>query len=83
MDHSFLYQLPSDELFTLDALISQEVLSVESHAKIFRQTEQTSELLLERMVHNGILIKKQKGYVVHFFLYRPIVRALIERNILH
>jgi hypothetical protein len=83
LDHSFLFQMPAEELFTLAALIQHENLDHQQHARIFRQSEQKSELLLERMRNSGILIKRQKGYVIHLFLFRPIVRALKAKNILH
>ncbi|MCU0644860.1 MAG: ATP-binding protein [bacterium] len=83
LEHSFLFQMPAEELFTLAALIQHENLDHQQHARIFRQGEQKSELLLERMRNSGIVIKKQKGYVIHLFLFRPIVRALKAKNILH
>jgi len=83
LDHSFLFQMPAEELFTLAALIQHEILDHQQHARIFRQSEQKSELLLERMRNSGILFKRQDGYVIHLFLFRPIVRALKAKNILH
>ena len=82
-DPSFLYQLPSEELFTLAALLQHDILSTEDHARIFHQDNYDSDLLLSRMANKGYLTQKLNGYRIHPFLYRPVVQVLKSDNIIH
>ncbi|MEJ2634211.1 MAG: ATP-binding protein [Calditrichia bacterium] len=82
-DFSFLHQLPSEELFTLMALLQHEILSDHHHSIIFRQNPEKSSMIMDRMQHSGMLVKNQFGYQIHPFLYRPVVRVLKSKNLLH
>lgn len=82
-DYSFLHQLPAQELFALAAFLQHDTLTINEFSLIFRQNMQESLLLLNRMTNRGILIYNGNEYVIHPFLYRPIVRALKVKNILH
>jgi hypothetical protein len=82
-DPSFLYQLPTEELFTLAALLQHDILSTEDHALIFHQDIQQSHLLLNRMANKGFLVPQTNGYRIHPFLYRPVVQVLKSDNIIH
>lgn len=82
-DYSFLYQLPSEDLFTLAAFMQHEILTIEQHAMIFQQDIQTSGLLLNRMLNQGIIQKHPRGLQIHPFFYRAVVRTLTSKNILH
>lgn len=82
-DYSFLNQLSGEELFTLGALLHHETITVAQHAHVFRQEIQASDMLLNRMLNKGILVATANGYLIHPLLYRPIVRVLTSKNILH
>lgn len=82
-DFSFITQLPSDILLTFAALIQHESLNEQQHALIFNQDKPDSALLLNRLLNKGYLRNSDSGFYVHPFLYRPIIKALYERNILH
>ncbi|MFH1071724.1 MAG: ATP-binding protein [Candidatus Glassbacteria bacterium] len=82
-DHAFLYQLPAKELFTLGAMIQHEIMDAREHALIFHQEISESHLLLNRMFNRGFLQKSPAGFMIHPFLYRPVVKALKSKNILH
>ncbi len=82
-DYSFLHLLPAEELFTLAALLQHEVLTTGHHALIFRQDIKKSYLLLNRMRNIGILNEGSTGFLIHPFLYRPVVRTLKSKYILH
>ena len=82
-NHTFLYQLSAKELFTLAALIQHEILDPQEHALIFHQDINDSLLVMNRMLNKGFLQKSEVGYFVHPFLYRPAVKALKSKNILH
>jgi hypothetical protein len=81
-DHAFIYQLPPDELFTLAAIMQHESLSAEYHARIFHQDIRDSFLILNRMEKIGYLEKSGDQFIIHPFLYRPVVKALESKNIL-
>lgn len=82
-DYSFVYQMEGDELFTLGALVQHDMLEVHEHAKVFHQQETRSLSILSALSRRGILVDEETGYRIHPFLYRPVVRALTMRNILH
>ena len=82
-DPSFLSQMSSPDLFTFAAFLQHETLTPEHHAKIFHQPEETSVMQISKLERRGILIKKSKGYQIHYLLYRPMVRTLKLHNILH
>ncbi len=83
LDHTFLYQLPPDELFTLAILIQHEILNASECAMVFRQHSSDSVLILNRMLNRGFLQEDERGYRVHPLLYRPVIRALKSKKILH
>ena len=82
-DFTFISMLPADILFTFAALIQHENLNEINHALVFNQDVFDSALVLNRLYNKGYLQKNDLGYFVHPFLYRPIVKVLNSRNILH
>ena len=82
-DPSFLSQMSSPDLFTFAAFLQHETLTPAHHAKIFHQAEETSVMQISKLERSGILVKKSKGYQIHYLLYRPMVRTLKLHNILH
>lgn len=81
-DHSFVYGLPPDELFTLAAVLQHESLTYDQHASIFRNHLQDSMLILNRMARVGLLEEKEGVFSIHPFMYRPVVKALQSKNII-
>jgi hypothetical protein len=82
-DHTFLYSLPAEDFFTLAAIIQHENLLTADHARVFNQSLQKSDLLLNRLFNVGLLQQNERGYYIHPFLYRPVVRALKSKNMLY
>ena len=83
LDYAFLGQLSADELFTLGSIIQHELLVVEEHMKIFRQSHQDSLMMLRSLYNRGILEETPGGYRVHPMLYRPVIQVLKQKYILH
>ena len=83
IDYSFLHHLSPEELFTLGTVLQHEVLKAEEYAEVFHQDLQQSVLLMNTLYNKGMLIESPVGYMIHPFLYRPIVRLLKVRNIVH
>ena len=82
-DPTFLYQLTTEELFTLAAVLQHDIINAQHHALIFHQDIQHSLLLLNRMANKGFLVQKSNGYQIHPLLYRPVVSILKSGNIIH
>lgn len=82
-DHSFLQRLPEGELFTLGALLHHETLTAEQHALVFRQSPADSYMMFEQLRNKGIVLATPNGYLINQLLYRPLVRLLTAKNILH
>ena len=82
-DHRIILNLTHDENFTLAAFIQHEYLSIKEHAKIFHQSEETSELMINRLYKKGILDLNGNYYVINTFVYRPIIKNLKLKNILN
>ena len=78
----FIYQLPADEILTLAAFIQHEYLNEEEHALIFNQTFTDSSILIERLYKKGLLIRNEDHFLIHPYLYRPVVRALKMQNMI-
>jgi hypothetical protein len=82
IDFRFLNRLSEENVLTLSAIIYHEVMSPESHSEIFNQNMDRSRLQLENLEGEGILIKNGNGYLIHPFIYRPLVQILKKKNIL-
>jgi ABC-type lipoprotein export system ATPase subunit len=82
IDFRFLNRLSEENVLTLSAIIYHEVMSPESHSAIFNQNMDRSRLQLENLESEGILIKNGSGYLIHPFIYRPLVQILKKKNIL-
>ena len=83
LDNSFIYYLTTDELFALVVLIQHELLNSSELAGVLRMDDKDADLLLRQMSNRGYVRQFDINYSVHPFFYRPIVRALLSRNMLH
>jgi hypothetical protein len=83
LDQSFGSQIPSDELFSLAAMIEHEYLNLEQHASVFNQSLDETKILIGRLYRKGFLGKVNNDYLVNSFLYRPVVKTLKSKNILN
>ncbi len=81
-DTGFLSGLPEDELFTLEAIVEMENLTISEHAQIFSLDEWMSEMLLLRLKNKGLLFRSGQGFQIHLLLYEQIIRVLDDKNIL-
>lgn len=82
-DHQILLNLTHDENFTLAAFIQHEYLTIKEHAKIFHQSEETSDLMINHLHKKGILDLNGNNYVINTLIYRPIIKNLKFKNILN
>ena len=82
-DQSPFQKMPADELFTLGAIIQHDGLTIAQHAQVFYQDFAKSQSIITRLKNNGLLIENDLGYSIQPILYRPIVKVLKNKNILH
>ncbi len=82
-DDDYFSRLPAGDLFSLAAFLQHETLTVQEHAEVLNEPVAVSSLSLTRMQNQGILTSTPSGCKIHPFLYRPVVRALKTKNILH
>lgn len=75
--------LDSDEWFTLAYFIQHTSLTIEHHAQAFHQSKKDSQLLISRLEMLHLLVYENGRYGVNIFAYRPVIKALKRRNILH
>ena len=75
-----LRSLPDDDLLTLRQVARQGVMSVETHAWLFRTSNVTSEAHLGHLAHLGLLVDDSHGYAVADHLQGPVSRVLVERG---
>jgi hypothetical protein len=81
-ESQFLHQLPTDEILTLAAFIQHEYLDEQKHAMIFNQAYSDSRIHIEKLFKKGLLLKIEDFFMIHPYLYRPVVKALKMRNII-
>ncbi len=82
LDKNLIYLLSSEQLFTLAALVQHVSLSSKEHALIFRQDPSKSQVQLRKLADLGILYVQNDRYELHFFLYRALIKILMEKHLL-
>ncbi len=81
-ESQFIHQLPTDEILSLAAFIQHEYLDEGKHALIFNQEISDSSVHIEKLYKKGLLHRNEDVFMIHPYLYRPVVRALKMRNII-
>lgn len=82
-DSSVLLGLNDEELFTLAALVLHTGLSVPDDAIVFRRSERVSYRILTKLETLGLIQRDGEIYLIRTYLFKPIVRLLYSRKILH
>lgn len=83
-DFSFLKKLSNQPVFTLQALILHESLSIEEHSHIFNQTILHSRMELMVLEDRGLInLNAQNEYTINQLLYRQVVDLLKNKNFIH
>ncbi len=82
LDFSFLQDLSDEKIFTLNALLIHDGLTVEQHSLVFHQSVYKSRLILLLLADDGIITKSKNGYIINPLLYRQTVSLLQSKNIL-
>ena len=80
---SFIRDLKQEKLFCLYAILLHDGLELEGFCKVMRFSPEQGRMKLFQMVDDGLLLEKNKRYVINLLLYRSAIDALKAKNILH
>ena len=83
IDFSFLSALSNTKLFILNLLLLHDGLTEEDASNINGTSIDSNRRLLITMEDDGILVRKNKLFLINPLLYRPIVEVLKSKNIIH
>jgi len=83
LDTSFLTKLSEEKLFTLDAMLLHDGITIDGHAKVFKQTVEKSKLTILPLFDDGLVVQKDERYYINPLLFMQVVNLLKDRNILH
>ena len=83
IDFSFLSALSNTKLFILNILLLHDGLTEEDASNINGISIDSNRRLLSTMEDDGILVRKNKLFLINPLLYRPIVEVLKSKNIIH
>lgn len=76
--------LTPEILFSLAALVLHDTATGQEMALALNQSEHKCELLLNRLLSRGLLVRQDGDlYTLNHLVYRQVVRALKQRNIIH
>ena len=83
IDFSFLSSLETSKIFTLNALLIHDGLTIESFSLINNLPVAQSRLMLFVLLDDGVIIQKNGLYKINPLLYRQTVTLLQTKNIVH
>jgi hypothetical protein len=77
--------LTTDDLFTLAYFVQQGNVKIEEHALSFRQSVRRSRAQISKLTMQSLILKDQErdSYSLNPLVYRPVIRTLTSKNILH
>ena len=82
-DHSFVKNLSEEALFTLQALILHDGLSINDFAVIMNESINECRRILMPMLEKGLLIQPQKKYNINPVIYKSVFNYLSSKNFIH
>ncbi len=82
LNTNFLNNLPEEELFTLEAFLEHEIITIKEYSLVFNETEEKSSQILNRMKNKGLLVETLRGFQIHYLLYKPIVKTMNLTNMI-
>lgn len=83
IDFSFVKNLTSNELFTMQTLILHDGLELEDFARVMNKPVSASRNLLTPLLEKGLLIKPRLKYNINPIIFRPMVNYLASRNFIN
>jgi hypothetical protein len=83
LDDSFIEHLPQDALFTLQALLVHDGLTLEDFALAMYEPESVCRNKLVPMLEKGLLIRPNQKYNVNPGIYKHVHADLSSKNFIH
>jgi hypothetical protein len=80
LDFSFVKNLTSDELFTMQAMIIHDGLDLNDFALVMGKPVSASRNLLTPMLEKGLLIKPNNKYNINPIIFKSVAGYLVSRN---
>lgn len=82
-DYSFIKNLSSEALFTLQALILHDGLTINDFAVVMHEPLSECRKTLMPMLERGLLIQPRKKYNINPAIYKPVHDYLSSKNFIH
>lgn len=82
-NYSFIKNLSSEALFTMQALIMHDGLAIEDFAVVMHESVTQSRKTLMPMLERGLLIQPHKKYNINPAIYKPLYDYLSSKNFIH
>ncbi len=82
-DLNFMSILSMEKVHTLHALILHDGLSEVQLQEVLNLTESYARLNLLALVEDGIVMKREKGFIVNPIIYRNTIAMLKDKNLIH
>ncbi|MDD3475315.1 MAG: hypothetical protein PHI38_00450 [Sulfurimonas sp.] len=83
LDYSFIKSLSSESLFTLQALILHDGLSMSDFALVTHESLPQSRKIVMPMLEKGLLIQPDDKYTINPAIYKPVHDYLSSKNFIH
>lgn len=82
-DYSFIKNLSSEALFSLQALILHDGLTIKDFTTVMHESLSESRKILMPMLERGLLIQPSKKYNINPAIYKPVHDYLSSKNFIH
>ena len=82
-DYTFIKNLSSEALFTLQALILHDGLTIKDFTTVMHESLSESRKILMPMLERGLLIQPSKKYNINPAIYKPVHDYLSSKNFIH
>lgn len=82
-DHSFIKNISEEALFTFQALILHDGLTINDFAHIMHESISESRKILMPMLEKGLLIQPHKKYNINPAIYKSVYDFLSSKNFIH
>lgn len=83
LDYSFVKNLSSEALFTLQALILHDGLSINDFAFVMHESLPQNRKIVMPMLERGLLIQPDNKYNINPAIYKPVHDYLSSKNFIH
>lgn len=83
IDFSFIKSLPGDDLFTLQALILHDGMTLEDFSLMMGKPQNAARNMLIPMLEKGLLIRPKEKFNINPIIFNPVAAYLTSRNFIN